>query len=127
MLGVAVFFDTLNALIQLIPIAGQIIAVYLGIFAQLLFWFWFTINGVTFNTAKSFRFFGINILELIPLLNALPALTASVIITLQQVKKDDETAFTVAQKQHLEETYSVAQNENLSSEKNTPPHPPKIL
>lgn len=113
MVGVAVFFDTLNALIQLIPVAGQIMAVCLGIFAELLFWFWFTINGVTFNTKKALRFFGTNILEWIPLVNALPALTTSVILTLHQVKKDDEIAFTIAQKQYLEETYPVSPNEDI--------------
>lgn len=113
MLGFAIFLDTLGILIQLIPAAGQILATCIGIFGQLLFWFWFTINGVTFNTKKALRFFGTNILELIPFINALPALTTSVILTLHQVKKDDEIAFDIAQKQQLEEMYPVSPNEDI--------------
>ena len=87
MLGVAIFFDTASALINLIPIVGQAFSFFVGLFATMTFWLWFKINGMNFAKPKNvFGLAGGSIIEMIPVLNALPAWTAT-ILYLTRVEK----------------------------------------
>lgn len=95
MLIVAVFFDLLNAGVNLIPVAGQIMAELITIFAYCCLWFWFSLKGVSLVSKKrAFRFFGASIIEIIPILNVLPGITLSVFLTIAQVQLEDRTRLT---------------------------------
>lgn len=82
MIGVAIFFDGLQAAIQTIPILGQILSGFVAIFAFLTFWLWFKLHGVKLATGKRAASMGLGfIFELIPFLNILPAWTLAVTLT----------------------------------------------
>lgn len=88
MVAVAVIFDLLQFFLNLlhfIPAIGNAVAFVttsiLTIIAWLTFYIWFKTKGVTFNTSKRMLSLGGGFLiELIPILNALPAWTLSVVI-----------------------------------------------
>lgn len=87
MISVALFYDGLQALLQLIPVAGQILAGLVAIFAFLTFWLWFRLNGIKFSTPKRSAVMGTGfIIELIPILNILPAWTLAVAIIVADLK-----------------------------------------
>ncbi|MDQ3089728.1 MAG: hypothetical protein M3Q24_01065 [bacterium] len=90
MIAVAVFFDAFQLIINLIPVLGQIISVVIGFFAFLTFYFWFSSKGVKFATPKRGGILGGGfIVEMIPIINMLPAWTlAVVLIILDQKKKE---------------------------------------
>lgn len=89
-ISVAVFFDLVQALIDVfhfIPVVGNIFAMVatwlVSAVAFFIFWFWFMLYGVHFNTTKRVASMGGGFLiELIPVLNALPAWTLAVILVI---------------------------------------------
>lgn len=81
MVGVALFFDAFQFLINLIPIAGQILASGVELVVMGIFYFWFKSYDISFATPKRAAIMGSSfILELIPILNALPAITLAVLL-----------------------------------------------
>jgi hypothetical protein len=94
MVCVALFFDLVQFLLDLfhgIPVVGNAFAIVatalLSVFAFLVFWFWFFMHGIRFNTAKRLLSMGGGfIFELIPILNALPAWTLAVIVVITTTK-----------------------------------------
>src|SRR3990167_4763114 len=79
MISVALFYDAIQAIIQIIPILGQILSSLIGIFAFLTFYLWFKLKGFNFATPKRAGYLGGGLLvELIPILNILPAWTLAV-------------------------------------------------
>lgn len=89
MLAVAVFFDIVLALIQLIPVAGSVMASVFGVIPFMGFFIWYQLLGLDFkNPKKAFTFFGCSILEFIPVINALPAWTCEVVVMYIMQKKD---------------------------------------
>jgi hypothetical protein len=91
MIAVAVLFDVANGLINLVPIAGQILSDFVTIVAYGTFWLWFTILGISMiDPKKALRFFGTGGIEMIPVINALPALTLGVFLTISMVKLEDK-------------------------------------
>lgn len=74
MIATALFFDALNALLNLI-FMGWVVS----IFAFLTFYVWFKIKGIHFMTPKRFTaMWGGFIFELIPALSVLPGWTVAV-------------------------------------------------
>ena len=83
MISVALFFDIIIALINLIPVAGQIISMVIGAVAYAIFFLWFAMKGVRLMTPKKIAAMGTGLLiSIIPIINVLPAVTASVILTI---------------------------------------------
>jgi len=81
MVSIALFFDSFQGLIEIIPVLGQIFSSLITIFAGLTFYLWFKINGVDFVNPKRAGYLGGGFLiELIPFLNILPAWTLTVIL-----------------------------------------------
>lgn len=75
MAGVAIFFDTLGALLTLIWMGWLVTPI-----AYATFWLWFKFHGLNFFTLKRAPTLGIGFfLEMIPGLNVLPAITFTVI------------------------------------------------
>lgn len=80
MLSCAILFDLAMGLIQLIPVAGSVIATVFNVVPLLGFFIWYKILGISFaNPKRSLSFFGASLIEFIPVLNALPTWTAEVI------------------------------------------------
>ncbi len=74
MLGVAIFID----LISIIPFAN-FVTIFIG---NATFWLWFRVKGVQYVNRKAVGSLGIGlIIELIPIVSALPALTFQVFLT----------------------------------------------
>jgi hypothetical protein len=91
MLGVAIFFDIIS-LINLIPIIGWVIGWFVWIFAFMTFFLWFKMNGMSFSRPKNlFSFIGGSAIELIPILNILPAWTATILYLTRAQKIINET------------------------------------
>jgi hypothetical protein len=89
MLVVAIFFDLVLALIQLIPIAGSVAASVFNVIPLMGFFIWYKLLGLNFaNPKKAFTFFGCSFIEFIPPINILPAWTASIVIMYILQKKD---------------------------------------
>lgn len=87
MIIVALLFDGIQAGINLIPIVGQILSFLISIFAFLTFWVWFKMNGVSFAKPKRAGSMGVGFLvELIPVLNMLPAWTLAVFLIISDTK-----------------------------------------
>jgi hypothetical protein len=87
--GVALFFDTTGALINLIPVAGQILEEGNDLFADATFWLWFTIKGSKYSKKTMFGTF---ILKFVPFLNMLPEYTLMIIMMYIQSKGKKVTA-----------------------------------
>lgn len=87
MIMVALIFDAIQALINLIPIIGQVLSFFVSVFSFLTFYVWFKMNNVSFsNSKRALKFGGGMILEAIPVLNALPALTLSVFMIISETR-----------------------------------------
>ncbi len=87
MVGVALCFDIIVFLINLIPILGQVVGMIIGFIAYLIFWLWFTLKGVSLMRPKRAAAMGTGFLiSLIPILNMLPEITISVVITIASTR-----------------------------------------
>ncbi|MFZ2522013.1 MAG: hypothetical protein WAX44_01915 [Minisyncoccia bacterium] len=87
MIGTALFFDALQALIGWIPIAGNFLAdlLSIGIFLTFLVWFWF--NGIKMITPKRLgSMVAGGLVEMVPYLNLLPAWTGVVVYLIGTTK-----------------------------------------
>lgn len=83
MVSLAIVFDLINFLINFIPIIGQIISIFVSIVGYSIFIIWFMLKGIKLTTKKRAASMGIGcIIELLPLVNMLPAMTASVVLTI---------------------------------------------
>lgn len=79
MIAVALFYDAIQAFINLIPFLGQILSSLIGLFAFLTFYLWFKLKGLNFATAKRAGYLGGGfMIELLPLVNMLPAWTLTI-------------------------------------------------
>jgi len=96
MIVVAVLFDLAGIvfdLLHFIPAVGNVAAIILttllDILAWLVFYVWFKMNGVSFaNPKRALSLNGGFILELIPILNALPAWTLAVVLIIGSMKAE---------------------------------------
>jgi hypothetical protein len=86
MLGTAILFDVFQFLVELIPVAGQILSILITIVAWATFYLWFKIKGIKFTKTKKFAFVGGFIIEFIPIINMLPTWTLSIIIMVSKKK-----------------------------------------
>ena len=97
MIGVAIFYDLLQVGVNLlhgIPILGNIAALLGGflvtIWAWLTFYLWFKLNGVGFlNPKRAFALNGGFLIELIPVVNALPAWTLAVSLLIATTRAEE--------------------------------------
>ena len=106
MIVVVLFFDMSQGLIAaifgivgLVPGIGLIIGAFGAIFESILgalgfltFYIWYKLRGVSFTEGglrKLVTFLGGAFIEIVPFLNALPALTVSVILMILIVKRED--------------------------------------
>ncbi len=133
MVVVAIFFDLLNAGVNLIPVAGQVMAELITVFAYCSLWLWFSLKNVSLISKKrAFRFFGVSIIEIIPILNMLPGITLSVLLTITQVQLEDRLALAQTKKEQEEQDNEefvarVRENEQreieefVAEDNNTPP------
>lgn len=97
MVVTALLFDLANGLINLIPFVGQVVSSIGGLLGMLTFWVWFQLQGVNFVSARrAIALFGASLIELIPVLNVLPALTAGVITTIVLTNLEDRTGRTIS-------------------------------
>ncbi len=81
LLGTALFFDFLQAIVQPIQILGQVLAMGVDIFAFLTFIVWFLIIGVSFiSPGRLVSIVGTFLVELVPVLDALPVWTFYILI-----------------------------------------------
>ncbi len=91
MIGTALFYDSLQILISLIPYVGWILSPVFSIFAGLTFFLWNAIKG--WGSSKTRKQFIIKwflpAIELIPILNVLPVWTLRVLLQLIFLKGED--------------------------------------
>jgi len=110
MLGVAIAVDATSALVNLIPIVGQIASFFVGLFFTMTFWLWFKMNGMNFSKPKNILgLAGGSIIEMIPVLNALPAWTATVLYLTRVEKIIDKTVAQVPGASKISNVVSISQ------------------
>lgn len=82
MLGTAIFFDVLTALINLLPLGGGIISSFiLEPFIILTFWIWCKSKGINFTKGSRGILTAVTlIIGFIPIINALPEWTLAIIM-----------------------------------------------
>ena len=87
MVGVALCFDAIVFFINFIPFLGQIISIIIGFIAYMTFFLWFKLKGVDMMKPKRVATMGVGFfISLIPILNMLPEITISVIITIASTR-----------------------------------------
>src|SRR3989338_2693099 len=91
MVSVSLFYDLIEAGLDLIPFVGWILSGFVGIFAWLTFYTWTSIKGwgmsdtvKKFLVSKVLPFIGI-----IPVINIVPEITTGVILTLIFIRAED--------------------------------------
>jgi hypothetical protein len=97
MIGVAMFFDAIQIGLTFIPFIGWILSSLLNIFAWLTFYVWTSIKGWGLaDTAKSTLIkwakkskWLVPLIEIFPIVNAVPAWTFSALLQLAILKADD--------------------------------------
>lgn len=87
MVTAAVIIDCAQFAINLVPVLGQFFGLMLSFIGFVSFLVWFALLGVNFFTGrkaglKMMAGFGATIVELVPLVQALPALTMGVAVTI---------------------------------------------
>jgi len=90
MVVVALFYDIVQIGLSTLPLAGWIISPLVSVFAFLTFYVWFKTYGRNFMTPKrALAMGGGAIIEMIPILNILPAWTMAVLflIGLEKAEK----------------------------------------
>jgi len=93
MLIVAIFFDVLVFRINFIPVLGQVLSIGITVFAYAIFLFWFILKGVKLMSGKKIAAMGGGFLvEIIPIVNMLPAVTFSVAMTILLDRKELRSA-----------------------------------
>ncbi|MFZ3020025.1 MAG: hypothetical protein WA051_00700 [Minisyncoccia bacterium] len=81
LVSTALFFDFLQLILQPIAFLGQALAMGVDIFAFLTFGLWFLLIGVSFvRPSRLIGIVGTFLIELIPILDALPAWTFYIFI-----------------------------------------------
>lgn len=104
MIAVALFYDMAQAgldVLHLIPFIGNAFAIMgtmiIDLWAFLTFYVWFKIHGVSFASPKrGLTMAGAVIIELIPVVNALPAWTAAVVILFLTTRGEEALASTLS-------------------------------
>jgi hypothetical protein len=87
MIGTALVFDAFSFVINFIPVAGQAIAFFSDPIGYLIFFLWFMIKGVKLMTKKRVAAMGGGlVISFIPILDALPEMTAAVAYTIFTTK-----------------------------------------
>ncbi len=87
MIGTALFFDLIQALIGWIPLVGNILADLFSIIIFFTFLVWFWMNGIKMTTPRRlFALLGGGLAEMVPFLNILPAWTGVVIYLIGTTK-----------------------------------------
>lgn len=91
MLVVAIFFDTIQAGLLLIPFVGWLLSILLSIFAWLTFYFWTSIKGwgLSDTIKQMILNWVVPFIELIPILNAFPTWTLKVVLSYSFLKAED--------------------------------------
>jgi hypothetical protein len=93
MLPTAFFYDTLQALFNLIPFLGQILSYLIVFFSFLTFYVWFKIHDVgfleRFGAKKIMAYIAIPIIEVLTL-GIAPGITIATLITILIVRSEDE-------------------------------------
>ncbi|MFA6253765.1 MAG: hypothetical protein WC640_00670 [Candidatus Paceibacterota bacterium] len=95
MIAVALIYDGLQALIELITLGflGWLINPIIDLWAFLTFFTWFTLQGASFaRPSKALTLGATSIIEIIPFFNDLPTWTAGVIIMIAQTYAEDVLA-----------------------------------
>jgi len=111
--GVALMYELVNLGLNVIPIAGDPIGTFfLGIIADMHFYVWFKMKGVSFakKPSRALVFFGSEFLELFPVLDEF-AIIAGVAFTIISVRTEEK----------LEASKTVLEKRNFK-----PPFPRKI-
>jgi hypothetical protein len=92
MVSVAGLVDFTQFILSFIPIVGWIITMILALFAEMGFLLWFKIKGVSYSkNPKSFlaTWVIVPIIEIIPIVNALPSFTTGVLITCAKARAEE--------------------------------------
>ncbi len=89
MIVVAVFFDVLQMILTWLVI-GALFSWAVTIFGTLVFYLWFKQHGVNFVTSRRLgTVLGIGIIELVPIVNALPGWTIAVILNILYSRNEE--------------------------------------
>lgn len=90
--GTAIFFDTLQAILLLIPFLGWILSALVGGFAWLVFYTWTSAKGWGLSdTVKQFIVqWAIPLVEIVPILNVLPTWTFKIFLQVSLLKAEDK-------------------------------------
>lgn len=101
--GGAEFFTGIGTAV--VGFIGDFLSDAIDFFAWMLFYFWFTIIGISFFEMKSKRRLTVAIISfivgLIPFLNIIPSLLTGITIIIMTIRKDDKDAFLKYQKELL--------------------------
>ncbi len=91
MVSVAILYDICQVGLNFIPVVGWILSSLLGIFAWLTFYIWTSIKGwgLSDTVKKWFVQIGLRSLDVIPVGNALPLSTVSVLLQISFLKAED--------------------------------------
>lgn len=92
MVIVALLFDLIEILLNLVPFLGWILIWLMDMLVWLTFFLWFKVRGVGFSSKRSLSL-GLGLLiEIIPVVDILPGWTLAVILMIRSSWKEDDLA-----------------------------------
>jgi len=96
---IALLFDCLQFILNFIPVMGQVVSWFITFFAFSIFTVFFALLGVNYfsgkkASAKIISFLSSAVIELVPIVNALPAMTLGIIGILVAVRYEDKAMAT---------------------------------
>jgi hypothetical protein len=117
MVGTAALVDSGQFVLNLIPVLGQFMGLMMSFIAFIGFVLWFALMGVNFIAGrragmKMMAAFGTTIVELVPLVQALPAMSMGVAITIIASWLED----TADKEDALRKSKALAQISNTRNE-----------
>lgn len=94
MLATAITFDALQFFLTFIPFLGVVINIFITVLAAMIFWLWFLLLGVSYFSGKKMGLklaaaMGGLIVELVPIIDALPAITVGVTVVIIATRLED--------------------------------------
>ena len=87
MIGTALFFDFIQAVVGWVPVAGNVLADIFSFFIFFTFLLWFWMHGIKMMTPRRLMaMLGGGLIEMVPYINLLPAWTGVVIYLIGTTK-----------------------------------------
>jgi hypothetical protein len=89
MVSIIAFLELIQILLNFLPGPGWIVIWLMDVLIWLTYFLWFKIKGVGFSSKRALNLGGSFLIEMIPIIDALPGWTLAVILMIRSSWKED--------------------------------------